>query len=116
MLDGAFARGTTPTHIFPIPEPLTMSDLKDLTVTYRQKNKNVVVKHWEDLSFLRGVDPEKNLVVVLSQADTLMFNPRVKIVEVQIKASSIGSDVFKIGDYRLRLDDIFDENEFDLEN
>lgn len=45
-----------------------------------------------------------------------MFNPRVKIVEVQIKAASVGSDVFKIGDYRLRLDDIFDENEFDLEN
>jgi hypothetical protein len=37
-------------------------------------------------------------------------------VEVQIKASSIGSDVFKLGEYRLRLDDTFDTNEFDLEN
>jgi hypothetical protein len=45
-----------------------------------------------------------------------MFNPRVKIVEVQIKASSTGSDVFKLGEYRLRLDDTFDTNEFDLEN
>jgi hypothetical protein len=45
-----------------------------------------------------------------------MFNPRVKIVEVQIKASSVGSDVFKLGEYRLRLDDTFDTNEFDLEN
>jgi hypothetical protein len=45
-----------------------------------------------------------------------MFNPRVKIVEVQIKAHSHGSDVFKIGDYRLRLDETFDEEEFDLEN
>lgn len=116
MLDGAFSRGTTPTHIFPIPEPLTMSDLKDLTIAYRQKNNNVIIKHWEDLSSLDGVDPETNIVVVLSQADTLMFDPRVKIVEVQIKASSIGSDVFKIGDYRLRLDDIFDEEEFNLEN
>jgi hypothetical protein len=45
-----------------------------------------------------------------------MFNPRIKTVEVQIKASSIGSDVFKIGDYRLRLDDTFDTNEFNLED
>jgi hypothetical protein len=66
MLDGAFARGTTPTHIFPIPKPLTMSDLKDLTIAYRQKNKNVIIKHWEDLSFLNDVDPETNIVVVLS--------------------------------------------------
>lgn len=116
MLDGAFSRGTTPTHIFPIPEPLTMSDLKDLTIAYRQKNKNVIIKHLEDLSFLRDIDSERNIVVVLSQADTLMFNPREKIVEVQIKASSVGSDVFKIGEYRLRLDNIFDENEFDLES
>lgn len=45
-----------------------------------------------------------------------MFNPRVKIVEVQIKASSTGSDVFRLGEYRLRLDDTFDTNEFDLDN
>lgn len=116
MLDGAFSRGTTPTHIFPIPEPLTMSDLKDFTITYRQKNKNVLVKHMEDTSILRDIDPETNIIVTLSQADTFMFNPRVKIVEVQIKASSIDNDVFKLGEYRLRLDDTFDTNEFDFEN
>lgn len=66
MLDGAFARGTTPTHIFPIPEPLTMSDLKDFTITYRQKNKNIIVKRREDTSILRGINPETNIVVVLS--------------------------------------------------
>lgn len=116
MLDGAFTRGTTPTHIFPIPEPLTMSDLKDFTITYRQKNKNIFTKGVEDCSVLHDIDSEKNIVVVLSQADTLMFNPKIKIVEVQIKGSSIGSDVFTLGTYRLRLDDIFDEKEFNLEN
>ena len=115
MLDGAFSRGTTPTHIFPIPEPLTMSDLKDFTITYRQKNKNVLVKHMEDTSIIGGIDPKNNIVVILSQADTLMFNPRVEIVEVQIKASSNDGNVFKLGEYRLRLDDTFDTNEFDLE-
>jgi hypothetical protein len=45
MLDGAFTRGTTPTHIFPIPEPLTASDLADFTIVYRQKNKNILIKY-----------------------------------------------------------------------
>ena len=114
MLDGAFTRGTTPTHIFPLPDILTMSDLKDFTIVYRQKNKNILIKHRQDTCQLDDIDPNRNIVVVLSQAETLMFNPRIKIVEVQIKGQSIGSDVFTLGDYRLRLDDIFDQNEFDL--
>jgi hypothetical protein len=44
-----------------------------------------------------------------------MFNPKIKIVEVQIKAETIGSDVIVVGEYRLRLDDAFDTNEFNLE-
>lgn len=92
-----------------------MSDLAELTIVYRQKNKNILIKHMEDVHELFDVDPEKNIVIVLSQADTLLFDPRIKIVEVQIKAESIGSDVFKLGEYRLRLEDTFDENEFDLE-
>jgi hypothetical protein len=44
-----------------------------------------------------------------------MFNPKIKIVEVQIRAESIGRDVFVLGEYRLRLDNCFDENEFNLE-
>lgn len=115
MLDGAFTRGTTPTHIFPIPAPLTMADLVDFTIVYRQKNKNILTKYPDDISLLRDVDNEHNITVILSQADTLMFNPRIKTVEVQIKAETTGSDVMVIGEYRLRLDDAFDTNEFDLE-
>ena len=115
MLDGAFTRGTTPTHIFPIPAPLTAADLADFTIVYRQKNKNILIKYPEDTCQLKDVDNEHNLTVILSQADTLMFNPRIKTVEVQIKAETIGSDVLVIGDYRLRLDDSFDNNEFDLD-
>lgn len=115
MLDGAFTRGTTPTHIFPIPAPLTAADLADFTIVYRQKNKNILTKYPSDICFLRDVDNEHNLTVILSQADTLMFNPKIKIVEVQIKAETVGSDVMVIGEYRLRLNDSFDTNEFDLE-
>lgn len=115
MLDGAFTRGTTPTHIFPIPAPLTAADLADFTIVYRQKNKNILIKCPSDISFLQDVDNEHNLTVILSQADTLMFNPKIKTVEVQIKAETVGSDVIIIGEYRLRLNDSFDTNEFDLE-
>lgn len=48
MLHGAFTRGTTPTHIFPLPGIITMSDLKDFTIVYRQKNKNILIKHKKD--------------------------------------------------------------------
>lgn len=115
MLDGAFTRGTTPTHIFPIPCPLSARDLADFTIVYRQKNKNILTKYPEDTCQLRDIDNEHNITVILSQADTLMFNPKIKIVEVQIKAETIGSDVMVIGEYRLRLDDSFDTNEFGLE-
>ena len=115
MLDGAFTRGTTPTHIFPIPEPLTAADLVDFTIAYRQKNKTILIKRPDDVSYLRDVDNEHNITVILSQADTLMFNPKIKIVEVQIKVETTGSDVMVIGEYRLRLNDCYDTEEFNLE-
>lgn len=115
MLDGVFARGTTPTHIFPLPGSIRMSDLVDFTIVYRQKNKNILTKRRSDTCQLFDIDNERNITLVLSQADTLMFNPKINIVEVQIKASTTGSDVLILGEYRLRLEDAFDTNEFNLE-
>ena len=51
---------------------------------------------------------------MLSQSDTLQFVPEQKVVEVQIKGLTHGSDVFMIGDYRFRLEDCYDESQFDL--
>lgn len=116
MLDGVFARGTTPTQIFPIPGSLTKSDFLDFTISYRQKGKTILIKRKEDSYDIPEVDSEKNIIVVLSQAETLMFNPKIKIVEVQVRGATTGHDVIPLGDYRLRLDDAFDEGEFDLEN
>lgn len=116
MLDGVFARGTTPTQIFPIPGSLTKSDFLDFTVSYRQKGKTVLIKRKEDSYDIPEVDSEKNIIVVLSQAETLMFNPNIKIVGVQVRGATKGHDVIPLGEYRLRLDDAFDESEFDLEN
>ena len=116
MLDGVFARGTTPTQIFPIPGDLVKSDFLDYTISYRQKGKTILIKRKEDTHEIPEVDSEKNIIVVLSQAETLMFNPNIKIVEVQVRGATTGYDVIPMGEYRLRLEDAFDEGEFDLEN
>lgn len=115
MLDGVFARGTTPTQIFPFPGDLTASDFLDYTISYRQKGKLILTKRKEDAQELFELNPEHNIILVLSQEDTLMFNPQIKVVEVQIKGATIGHDVIPIGEYRFRLEDTFDENSFDLE-
>lgn len=116
MLDGVFARGTTPTQIFPIPGELIKSDLLDFTISYRQKHNTILIKRKEDSYDIPEIDSEKNIIVVLSQAETLMFNPNIKVVEVQIRGATKGHDVVPLGEYRLRLDDAFDEGEFDFEN
>lgn len=116
MLDGVFARGTTPTQIFPIPGGLTKSDFLDFTISYRQKGNTILIKRKEDSYDIPEVDSEKNIIVVLSQAETLMFNPNIKVVEVQVRGATVGHDVIPMGNYRLRLEDTFDEGEFDLEN
>lgn len=114
MLDGVFSRGTTPTQIFPLPGDLVASDFYDFAITYRQKGKVILTKTKADVSYITDLDNEKNIVVVLSQADTLMFNPNIKIVEVQVKGASTGNDVFMLGEYRLRLEDDFSNHEFDF--
>lgn len=114
MLDGVFARGTTPTQIFPLPGDLTISDFLDFTITYRQKGKNVLIKGKEDISDIAELDSNRNIIIVLSQEETLMFNPNIKIVEVQIKGVTMGHDVFLLGEYRFRLENVFDEEGFDL--
>lgn len=108
MLDGAFTRGTTPTHVFPVPDYARMSDIEELTITYRQKCGTILTKTKEDLVELAGLDLDTNIAVVLTQEETLLFDPRFGLVEVQIKAKSRSNDVFTWGNYRLRLDDVFD--------
>lgn len=114
MLHGEFTRGTTPTHVFCLPEVLFMNDIADISIAYRQKRKTVLIKHLKDCHFLPEFDSTKQFAIVLSQEDTLMFDPNISIVEVQLKAKTIGSDVIPIGEYRFRLNDCFDPKIFDL--
>ena len=115
MLDGVFARGTTPTHIFPLPGGLTVFDFLDFTISYRQRGKLVLVKRKEDSDNIVELDCVHNIILVLSQEETLLFNPKKEIVEVQIKGVTCGHDVLLLGDYRFRLEDVFDEESFYLD-
>lgn len=110
MLDQVFTRGTTPTHVFPISQNLTKSDIIDFTITYRQKNNNILIKYAQDDCEIQEVDNKKNIVLVLSQSDTLLFNPNIKKVEVQVKIKTKDNKVF-IDNYRMRLEDCFDNEE-----
>lgn len=118
MLDGVFTRGTTPTHIYSLPDGLTVDEIQDVSIAYRQKNKTVLIKHLADCYYgdncLPGLDPEINYAVVLSQEDTLLFNPQIEVVDVEFKVATVGSDVIPIDTYRLRLMDTFNEEVFDL--
>lgn len=72
-------RGTTPTHIFTIP--LDTSLLKEVVITYAQRDKPVVEKRMADCE-LNG----KEIKVTLSQEDTLKFEERANGVRLQIRA------------------------------
>ena len=115
MLDGVFARGTTPTHIFPLPGGLTTSNFLDFTISYRQKGKVVLIKRKADVDNISELDCIHNIILVLSQEDTLMFNPNNEIVEVQIKGLTPGNEVLILGEYRFRLENVFDEESFYLD-
>ena len=119
MLDGVFTRGTTPTHIYSLPEGLTVDDIKDVSIAYRQKHKTVLIKRLADCFYgktcLPGLDDLRDYAVVLSQEDTLLFNPKIQVVEVEFKVLTTGSDVIPIDSYRLRLMDTFNEDLFELD-
>lgn len=114
MLNGEFTRGTTPTHIFSLPCGVNMSDIVNISIAYRQKSRTVLIKKIADCFLLPELDPNKCFAVVLSQEETLLFNPKIPIVSVQLKGQTTGSDVIPLGEYRFRLKDCFDEEIFDL--
>jgi hypothetical protein len=64
MLDGVLIRGTTPTQTFPVPKGLTKSGFLDFIITYRQKNKTILIKRKVDWHDIKDLDSERNISVV----------------------------------------------------
>lgn len=115
MIYGVITRGATFVQAFPLPNALNKTDLIDFTIVYRQKNRNVLIKRKDDIEQQNNIDEENNIVAKLSQSETLMFDPKIKFVEMQIKAQLVNNEVKVLGTYRLRLDECFDVNEFDID-
>lgn len=85
-------RGTTPVNVFFLydseDKPIDVSLIEDFVVTYVENGVVKLEKQKDDCVF------EENCIkVVLSQADTLLFNPDT-IIEIQIKAKFVDLNVY----------------------
>ena len=69
-------RGTTPTHTFGWNEPISVSDIKIVKVTYAQGGKVILEKRTKDCTLTEG-----KISVRLTQEETMLFkdNEKVKI-------------------------------------
>lgn len=80
-------RGTTPTHIFLLPDNLDSSLFTEAFITYAQLGKVVTEKEMEDLTISGN-----EVRVTLSQEDTLRFLPGK--VEIQMRVKTVSGSVF----------------------
>jgi hypothetical protein len=77
-------RITTPTHIFSLPEDLTVDSLGDVIITYAQDHKPLIEKRLSDIE----VDGEKNaLILTLTQEETKKFHSGKAKVQVRALTS-----------------------------
>ena len=72
-------RGTTPTVTFNLP--LEVEQITNCEVYFSQAGRLLLVKHMDDCEMF---DDEDVLAVTLTQAETLLFDPDIKL-EMQIR-------------------------------
>lgn len=77
-------QGTTPTHIFTLP--INMSAIRELKVTYTQRNRIVLEKRTDHLMI-----GENDVRVKLGQNETFLFDASVP-VQIQIRVLTTGGD------------------------
>ena len=78
--------GATPTHFFNLP--ISTDEVVALRITYEVSGKTVLQKEMEDCEL-----KDKQIIVKLSQEDTLKFGSNV-IVRMQVKVRTTSGDVF----------------------
>lgn len=77
-------KGTTPTHMFNVP--IDTSIIKEVKITYSQRDKEVLVKRTEDCTISEGL-----ITTRLSQEDTFLFEGNM-IVTIQMRILTRGGD------------------------
>lgn len=98
-------RGTTPTHTFEMP--FDCENLTALTITYAQNDMIVLKKSKEDC-IVKGA----NIIVKLSQEDTLRFNDE-RGVKMQVKILNGVSDVYVSDIITASVGEVLDEEVID---
>ena len=104
MLQGIITRGTTASLVFPLH---TKEQIKVYSISYNQKGQNILLQRGENAA-------DGAITAELTPDETLLFNPNVKFVEVQIKGVDSNGKTKLLGHYKYRLDNIFDELELEV--
>lgn len=78
-------RGTTPTHIFNVD--IDTSLVKEVKITYSQRDKEILVKRTADCTIEEG-----KIITKLSQEDTFLFEYNT-IVTIQVRVLTLGGEV-----------------------
>lgn len=77
-------KGSTPTHIFDVS--IDTSLIKEVKITYSQRDKEILVKRTEECTIGDG-----QIVTRLSQQDTFLFEGNM-IVTIQVRVLTLGGD------------------------
>lgn len=77
-------KGTTPTHTFEVA--IDTSFIKEVKITYSQRDEEILVKRTEDCEISEGV-----ITTRLSQEDTFLFEGNM-IVTIQLRVLTLGGD------------------------
>ena len=83
-------RGTTPTHIFLLPEDLDPGSFSEMYITYAQLGSVVTEKERNDMTIIGH-----EVRVTLSQEETLRLLPGT--VEIQMRVKTVSGSVFASG-------------------
>ena len=77
-------KGTTPTHTFNVS--IDTSLIKEVKITYSQKDKDVLIKRTKDCTIDEGT-----ISIRLSQEDTFLFEGNTMVM-IQLRVLTSGGD------------------------
>ena len=105
-------RVTTPTHTFTLP--IETSTCKEIQVTYRQRNRELV-KHYQDSTLPSGMTLDgKNVIIRLTQEETKAF--QAKPADVQVRVLTTGEDAYASQVFKIWIDEVLNEEILSDEN
>lgn len=101
-------RGTTPKHIFTLPDCMLDASFDALYITYQQRGMTVLEKTLDDAE-RNGTE----IVVRLTQAETLQFTKGsiVEPVYIQIRAKTVDGDALASDIIKIPVEQILKDGE-----